>query len=98
MNNSNIKKLGLLLLFFFVAGCICIYAQPSLDGVANATKGWTASIKTICTWLMSIASIVGGVVVAFKLFSAKPDARDGIMYWVGGLIFCAAVAIVLATM
>lgn len=72
---------------------LLLLAQPSIQNVATQTSTWGAQVKIILTWLLSLAAAAGGVVIAFKLFSGKPDAREGLMMWVGGVLFCAAVAL-----
>ncbi len=93
MKNDYSKKLTALALLLFVAGTLLTFAQPSIQNVATQTSTWGAQVKIILTWLLSLAAAAGGVVIAFKLFSGKPDAREGIMMWVGGVLFCAAVAL-----
>jgi drug/metabolite transporter (DMT)-like permease len=93
MKNESAKKLALFVILFFVAGNLFIFAQPSIQSVATQTSTWGSQVKIILTWLLSLAAAAGGVVIAFKLFSGKPDAREGIMMWVGGVLFCAAVAL-----
>lgn len=93
MKNDTLKKCFVLLILFFVAGNVLISAQPSIQNVATQTSTWGAQVRIILTWLLSLAAAAGGVVIAFKLFSGKPDAREGIMMWVGGVLFCAAVAL-----
>jgi len=93
MKTSLIKKTAVLFLLFFAFGTAFIFAQPSIQNVATQTSTWGAQVRIILTWLLSLAAAAGGVVIAFKLFSGKPDAREGIMMWVGGVLFCAAVAL-----
>ena len=93
MKNQYSKKLMLLSVMLFFAGTILIFGQPSIQNVATQTSTWGAQVRIILTWLLSLAAAAGGVVIAFKLFSGKPDAREGIMMWVGGVLFCAAVAL-----
>jgi len=93
MKNDFANKLTVLVILFIVAGTLLTFAQPSIQSVATQTSTWGAQVKIILTWLLSLAAAAGGVVIAFKLFSGKPDAREGIMMWVGGVLFCAAVAL-----
>ncbi len=93
MKATSFKKLTVLFLLFFTAATLLTIAQPSIQNVATQTSTWGAQVRIILTWLLSLAAAAGGVVIAFKLFSGKPDAREGIMMWVGGVLFCAAVAL-----
>ena len=93
MKNSQVIRTSILAVVCIIAGTLCLMAQPSIQNVATQTSTWGAQVRIILTWLLSLAAAAGGVVIAFKLFSGKPDAREGIMMWVGGVLFCAAVAL-----
>ena len=95
MKNNLVKKLSFLTLVYLVISSTASYAQPNLKEVTSAITGSTPQVVIILNWLLGIAGGIGAVVVGFKLFLTKPDAKEGIMYWVGGIIFCIAAAIVI---
>ncbi len=93
MKSNKLMKFSVITICLFFSTTLLLLAQPSIQNVATQTSTWGAQVKIILTWLLSLAAAAGGVVIAFKLFSGKPDAREGLMMWVGGVLFCAAVAL-----
>ena len=96
MKNNKLSREVILTGSFILFNCINAISQnlPSLTGVTQATTSSWTTIQAIVVWAFGVAALSGGVFVGFKLFAGKPDARDGILYWIGGVIFCAVVAVV----
>lgn len=84
------RKVFMLMIFMFcVVGVASALAQNgiSVDALYSKAQGQGASIKNLANWVLGVILLIGVIVVGYKLTSGKPEAREGLIGWIGGIVF-----------
>ena len=82
---SNTFKIGLCIMALSLIG-VNLMAQD-FQKLVDQAKTNNPAIKTAVGWLCAVLELIGVVIVANKMFSGKPDAKDGLIGWISAMVF-----------
>ncbi len=96
MQGVSKKKISLLAVFAVLSGDIFAQKQASA-ALKAANEQLDKMVSPALTLFMSICglfALVGGAIVAYKLFNGDTDSAKKIGGWVGGLVVACVVSMV----